>query len=104
MKKIYFLVLILLFFTSSAYAFYCGNEIVGRWDHAGDVVKKCGQPLKKGYTNENYNGNMQSVESWFYNCGETDFLYVLKFINNVVFKIETIQRGTGSSQCVEPKK
>jgi len=103
MKKIFVVLLIIcvgiIFSGSGAYAFRCGSEIVGRWDSSVSVLVKCGQPFQKDFVNEKINGRHQYVERWFYNCGEQDFIYVLSVLNGVIAKEDSVNRGSGSSQC-----
>jgi hypothetical protein len=103
MKKIFFVLLITCFTIIltgfQAYAFRCGNEAVGRWDSSASVLVKCGAPFQKESGNENINGQLRYIEKWFYNCGANDFIYSVKIFNSVVYDIDSVQRGSGTSQC-----
>lgn len=86
--------------SSPALAFRCGSDIVGRWDTREEVQSKCGQPFKTSYnTKVNDNGVIKYGDTWFYNCGDDDFVYAVTFIDNKVFKEEPTERGTGKGQC-----
>ncbi len=102
MKLISFTFLVICLITISiteSYAFRCGDEIVSRWDSASDIVLKCGQPFLKEFTKVNDNGKIKYGEKWFYNCGESDFVYAVIIVDNKVFREEPTQRGKGKSQC-----
>lgn len=103
MKKIFFVLLItcftIIFARSQAYAFRCGSEVIGRWDSSSSVLVKCGAPFQKEYVNENINGQLRYAEKWFYNCGVSGFIYSVIIFNSVVYSIDSVQRGSGISQC-----
>jgi hypothetical protein len=102
MKNIFaisFVVLLILSFNSNALAFYCGNDIVSRWDKAASVQNKCGNPYNIASGIDNSKGYPENIYNWFYNCGEGDFIYLLIINNGIVVKIETVSRGTGKGQC-----
>lgn len=105
MKKIFVVLLIIcVCFPEPAHAFRCGAEIVGRWDSSVSVLVKCGQPFQKDFVNEKINGRHQYVERWFYNCGDNDFIYALSVLNGVIVKEDSINRGSGRSQCQGPNR
>lgn len=83
-------------------AFRCNMEPVGIYDSAADVLARCGQPGQKGYKRVNVNGVIQHCETWYYNCGEGDFIYAVIFHNGVVFREEAVKRGSGRSRCGTP--
>ena len=87
------------FWTTSIDAFYCGNEPIGRWDTKNKIIKYCGQPFKKGTRKVFYKGSYIYAETWFYNCGENDFIYAVSFYDNIVIKDDPIMRGSGVGQC-----
>lgn len=100
MKKLFILItLINLFWISESHAFRCGNEIITRGDSSNSVLDKCGEPERRETAHEIVNGQLRSVEKWFYNCGENDFLYGLIIINSKVFKDDPFKRGTGTNKC-----
>jgi hypothetical protein len=110
-----------LLFVSDAYAFRCGDEIVGTGDSRGKVLIKCGKPthkekvvVKKSTRTKGQKHDAEdkqvvydtrpatakSVEKWSYNCGKDDFIYVLTFEGGVVVKEDTDGRGRGASECL----
>jgi len=102
MKSVIFLlstICFLLSFANDGYAFRCGNEPIGRWDTKEKVIQYCGSPSRTGSNSVKYNGKTVYAQTWYYNCGESDFVYVLSIYDGVVIKEETVGRGTGSSQC-----
>ena len=102
MKNMLFVLLIMSFIivlVNNSYAFRCGSEIVGRWDSSASVLVKCGAPFHTDFVNEKINDRHQYVERWFYNCGDNDFIYVLSVLNGVIVKEDSVNRGSGSSQC-----
>lgn len=97
-------------------AFRCGDEIVGRGDSSSVVLMKCGPPSDKeqvktdtqGIYNGQYGGGSfdgsyseetKLIEKWYYNCGQSDFIYVLTFKGNIMVKEDTEGRGSGTSDC-----
>lgn len=88
--------------TANSYAFRCNMEPVGIYDSASDVLTRCGQPGKKGYKRVNVNGVIKHCETWYYNCGEGDFVYAVIFNDGIVFREEAVQRGSGRSRCGTP--
>lgn len=93
------IILILIFFTVSVEAFRCKNEPIGRWDTKGKVLKYCGQPVKTGSKKVFYKDQDIYAETYFYNCGEGDFIYAVSFYDNIVIREEPITRGYGVGQC-----
>jgi hypothetical protein len=110
-----------LFFTLEAYAFRCGDEIIGAGDSKAKVLTRCGKPMlkekvgakkstrmkgeKRGAADGQYvyhkkQSSTKNVEKWSYNCGKDDFIYVLTFEGGVVAKEETDGRGRGPSECL----
>lgn len=113
---------VLFFSGGDAAAFRCnqGKGLVSAGDTKARVRIECGQPdsVEKsksvtrgryaGETVETKNGRVRggyyteetlSVEKWYYNCGENDFLYVLTFEGDVMVSVETAGRGKGPSRC-----
>jgi hypothetical protein len=87
-----------LSWTISAHAFRCGNEPIGRWDTKEKVSKYCGKPIQTGYKKVFYKGSYINAETWYYNCGENDFIYAVSFVENIVIKEEPLKRGIGKGQ------
>jgi hypothetical protein len=100
-------------------AFRCGSGLVHVGDKAGKVLIECGPPTHKegagtktgakssktererDRTAERRGsaGSSRKVERWYYNCGESDFIYVLTFAGGVLEKEETEGYGKGKSDC-----
>lgn len=93
------LILVLVCFTVSAEAFRCKNEPIGRWDTKNKVLKYCGKPMQKGYEKVFYKGSYIYAETWYYNCGEDDFIYAVTFYDDIVIKDDSKNRGNGKGQC-----
>ncbi len=90
---------ILFISATNIQAFRCGSDIVSRWDTREQVHAKCGNPIKSGTTKVNDNGVIKYGETWYYNCGDNDFVYAVIFIDNKVFREDPVQRGQGKGQC-----
>jgi hypothetical protein len=100
MKKVIFILLIIVIISAvNSYAFRCGGEPIGRWDKREKVLKYCGSPQKVGYEKVFHEGNQIYAETWYYNCGEGDFIYAVSFYKGIVVKEESKERGFGKSQC-----
>lgn len=100
MKKVIFILLIIVIITAvNSYAFRCDGEPIGRWDSRAKVLKYCGTPQKTGYKKINIDGRIFHAETWFYNCGEGDFVYAVSFDKNVIVREESDERGTGPNKC-----
>jgi hypothetical protein len=82
---VFFFSITLLSFSVSCngYAFRCGYEPIGRWDSKEKVLKHCGQPSKRGYEKVYHKGTYIHAETWYYNCGATDFVYAVSFHDNI---------------------
>jgi len=98
-------------------AFRCGSGLVRVGDTTGKVLTECGPPsYKEGAGTKSKaksvktektadtsvkltKGQSRKVERWFYNCGESDFLYILTFGGGVLEKEETQGYGKGKSDC-----
>ncbi len=103
-----------------AQAFRCGNGLVKTGDSTGKVLIECGPPTyKEGATTKtkakssktekakdrpgerrSSPGASRKVERWYYNCGESDFIYVLTFAGGVLEKEQTEGYGKGTSDCL----
>ena len=111
-------VLLILAVPGAAQAFRCGSGLVRVGDTTGKVLIECGPPsYKEGAGTKtktksiktaekakdksvrSSRGASRKVERWFYNCGESDFLYVLTFAGGVLEKEETQGYGKGKSDC-----
>jgi hypothetical protein len=100
-------------------AFRCGSGLVHVGDKTGKVLIECGPPTYKEGAGLKTKGKLSKVEKakdatverrhtsgtsrkgerWFYNCGESDFIYVLTFSGGVLEKEETEGYGKGKSDC-----
>ena len=101
----------LLFFASgNALAFRCGDGLVGTGDTKTKVQMTCGLPgskentckdnwLNATRTTKTKKKKCEKVEIWYYNCGENDFVYALKFEDNILTDEKTQGRGKGRSEC-----
>lgn len=101
-------------FTQPVFAFRCGSGVVNIGDAKSKVLIECGAPTYKekvGVAEKTYPGGdyskrhakarkVKTVEQWTYNCGESDFIYVLTFEGGKLVKEETVGRGKGKSQCM----
>lgn len=103
MKQIIFIVLAtcLLFtgMTDDAYAFRCGNELVTTGDSSAILYERCGRPGSKDYAVVKFRNRWESVEKWYYNCGDNDFIYMLTILHDKVVSEDSLGRGSGRSQC-----
>jgi hypothetical protein len=106
---------IALFFTSAdCWAFRCGSGLVSSGDTKTQVLVTCGKPTSKEkscenrreYTTTDKYGKIKkgrkcakTVDIWYYNCGDLDFIYALTFENNILKNETTEGRGKGKSDC-----
>jgi hypothetical protein len=103
--------ILLLFICSVAQAdcFRCGSSIVCTGETTGDVALKCGQPsftetvrvdTSGAVVTGNVNLATESVESWYYNCGEGRLNRTLYFKAGVLANIKSSDNyGTGPAKC-----
>ncbi len=65
----------------------CNGEIVNIGDPKSDVKEKCGEPtsLKK---------ESWFTEVWFYDFGPDTFVYYVKFVGDVIERIQTGRYGS----------
>lgn len=87
---------ILFLFTTSGFAFRCGNDMVSEGDSKTRVQLTCGKPTGKIKQSRKYRKN---IEVWHYNCGKDDFIYKLTFENGTLINETTEGRGKGKSEC-----
>ncbi|MFZ3105571.1 MAG: DUF2845 domain-containing protein [Smithella sp.] len=107
-------ILFLLFSTIDGLALRCGAGLVTEGDSKSQVLATCGKPASKEkscensqqYTTTNKYGKIkkvkkcgQKLETWFYNCGDNDFIYKLIFDDGKIINITTESRGSGKSDC-----
>lgn len=77
--------------------FRCKNGLVSRNDIMAEVIKKCGQPSLTNKREETYYRGgalvIFTVEEWTYNQGPYEFMYLLRFENGRVARIESLDTG-----------
>jgi hypothetical protein len=105
MKKILTVVLLLFFVmlvtgASADDSFRCGSELVNPGASTVKVLLRCGPPSYKEILNPGFEGSR--VENWFYNCGSSGFLYVLRFVEGTLAAINNEGYGRGQSDCFGP--
>jgi hypothetical protein len=102
MKYILFAALatcLLIGIADDGHAFRCGSEVVTTGDSVVSLSARCGRPSRKEFMSEKFQGRWESVEKWFYNCGDNDFIYVLTIVHSKIVSDDSVGRGTGPSQC-----
>jgi len=100
MKKIIMILFgFLVFTTQDVAAFRCGAEIASRGDAAAALDARCGPPSRKEFAEERIDGRWESVERWYYNCGERDFIYRFLIVAGTIKTEDTVGRGVGKSNC-----
>jgi Protein of unknown function (DUF2845) len=100
------LVLIVVFLLSLAGArsvsasdsFRCGPEVVTTGKTTVQTLLSCGQPSFTEILNPGFKG--PRVENWFYNCGFSGFLHVLRFVEGRLQDVKTEGYGRGQSDCI----
>jgi hypothetical protein len=102
MKKILTVLSLLLFLmlvtgASADDSFRCGSHLVYPGDSTVKVFLRCGPPSYKEVLNPGFDGSR--VENWFYNCGSSGFLYVLRFVEGTLATISNEGYGRGQSDC-----
>jgi hypothetical protein len=92
--------------STDGFALRCreGRGIISEGDSKGKVLIECGRPDNKidasspHYSPEN-NTMALETERWYYNCGESSFVYVLEFTSDRLTNIRTAGRGSGRNRC-----
>ena len=101
MKKILTSAFLLFFIlVTAAWAddsFKCGSELIFPGDASVRVLLLCGPPSYKEVVQPGIEGPQE--ENWYYNCGDTGFLYVLRFVEGKLESINTDGYGRGQSDC-----
>jgi len=97
-------ILFLSFPFGQALAFRCGLGLVSTGDTKNQVLMTCGKPssTEKKCIETWTTGKKKcdkKVEVWYYNCGDSDFIYALYFENNTLMSENTEGRGKGKSDC-----
>ena len=106
---------LLCFAVADGFAFRCGSDLVTSGDTKIQVSTTCGKPTSKETTCEgrhsatsvDKNGKVKKskkcanqVEIWYYNCGDSDYIYALTFENGILKKESTEGKGKGKSDCL----
>lgn len=81
--------------------FRCGPEIVSVGDTTGKVFTDCGEPTWK--ESVGYRNGLMETQLWYYNCGSSDYLYVLHFVGGRLKNVESQGYGKGDSDCYGPR-
>ncbi len=119
-----FSIIFLLSVYTDSYAFRCGSGFVSIGDSKSKALLECGKPTSKEKTgvkkvrrykqNErdrdesrtarraSFREKSKSVEKWYYNCGDNDFIYILTFEGGILKSEETGGYGKGKSACKGP--
>lgn len=94
---------------SPALALRCGGEIASTGDRKERVMMICGPPtyqsndmIEKVVGVDRFGNPVvqyKPVETWLYNCGESDFAYKLTFEGGTLFHEEPVGRGQGRGTC-----
>jgi hypothetical protein len=129
-NPILFLMILLLYFVTlstpfNCQAFRCGDEFVSGSDSTGKVIARCGEPDERivsrrtasgeylddslfdeqgSYKGFGYVTAYITEEKWYYNCGDNDFRYELKFENDVMVSEDNAGRGHGPNRCISGRE
>jgi len=96
MKQTLFFFLIFGFLLADdALAFRCGSEVVSVGDSVVNLKAGCGTPDYKEFAVEKFKKRWESVQKWFYNCGDNDFIYMLTIIHSKIVAEDIVGRGSG---------
>ncbi|MEE9911164.1 MAG: DUF2845 domain-containing protein [Deltaproteobacteria bacterium] len=105
----------LFFFTADGSAFRCGSDLVTSGNTKMQVSTACGKPTsketgcegRKTTAGTSKNGKISKskkcankVDTWYYNCGDNDYIYALTFENGILIKESTEGQGKGKSDCL----
>lgn len=78
-------------------SYTCKNGIVSLQDTMAEVLKKCGPPSFVSKREEvAYRGRVPitvTIEEWTYNEGPYAFMYLLRFDNGRISRIESLDTG-----------
>jgi hypothetical protein len=78
-------------------SFRCGREVISNGYSTARVLQNCGPPSYREIINPGING--ARVEKWYYDCGDTGFLYSLRFVDGTLETIKNEGPGRGRSEC-----
>jgi len=76
--------------------FACRNGIVSRGDVQAEVLAKCGPPSFAAQRDEAVPDRavrFVTVEEWTYNRGPNEFMYLVRFVNGRVARLESLDYG-----------
>jgi hypothetical protein len=103
------ILLLCTFSVAQADCFRCGSSVVCAGETTGDVAVKCGQASDTETVRVDTSGHVsvgnvniatESVDSWYYNCGEGRFNKTLYFKAGVLASITSSGiYGTGPAKC-----
>jgi hypothetical protein len=88
--------ILLILFTSNAWALRCGNALVQEKDTMDEVREACGEPTKEFQQTVSYRAEQDSFSTdryseltiWVYNFGRNNFVQILQFENNYLKRID----------------
>lgn len=91
-------------FSSHGWSFRCGVGLISTGDTKVKTSYTCGNPTSKEQKCLDWNRTtgicVNKGETWYYNCGDNDFMYVLVFDESGTLISESdAGRGFGSSDC-----
>lgn len=108
MKKIMFYLCFALagvfVFFSVGWSFRCGNELASTGDSKIKILGSCGAPTSKEQKclerHRETGRCINNGETWYYNCGDNDFIYILVFDEQgILISEKDAGRGFGLSDC-----
>lgn len=101
MKKVFFVLFVFCILSTAAnvHAFRCNNEPIGWQDSTAKVLEYCGKPFAQSHRRVYYKNSYVHAPTWYYNCGEGDFIYELTIADGIVIMADSIKRGSGVSKC-----
>ena len=75
----------------------CRGGIVSRGDVQAQVLAKCGPPVFASQRDEvlfeHRVRSIAAIEEWTYNFGPNEFMYLVRFVNGRVARIESLDYG-----------
>lgn len=100
--RIILLAVILLFASAGqSMAFRCGSNLVTTGDRKVKVQGACGLPTTKEIICPRKSSSCPTtLEIWYYNCGDNDYIYALTFEDGILTKETTEGSGVGNSYCL----
>jgi hypothetical protein len=122
MISMVFFVSLIIAGNNICHAFRCGDGFVSVGDSKAKVLLECGKPTSKekasakkgkhsrvtekekkksGDSKRVYlaKEKKKSMEKWYYNCGENDFISILTFEGGILKSEESGGYGKGKSDC-----